>query len=234
MSSFIAANATATIRAGRSNALLLAAAMELQYIDAAGGQLGFDLGCRVGQRRHRCAAGCSRWFSGIESLVPYRIEPLVARHCAGVLRVLNHHIARSFAAYRSAPGDEALFERYLELAENHPAYVVVDDDEGVVGFAFTHAYHAARGFARVAEVTYFLLPNHTRKGLGTELLELLVRDAKAAGVTSLLAQMSSLNHEGRRFHEQRGFRTCGTLEQVGEKFGQIFDVVWMQLPIISP
>jgi phosphinothricin acetyltransferase len=47
-------------------------------------------------------------------------------------------------------------------------------------------------------------------------------------ITSLLANISSRNRQSLEFHLRNGFRECGRFLKVGHKFGEAFDVVWMQ------
>jgi L-amino acid N-acyltransferase YncA len=48
-------------------------------------------------------------------------------------------------------------------------------------------------------------------------------------VDTILASISSRNDGSIRFHKKNGFRECGRFRRVGRKFGQDFDIVWMQL-----
>ena len=54
------------------------------------------------------------------------------------------------------------------------------------------------------------------------------QQAEEKGITSLLASISSLNKLSLHFHKKNGFRECGRFERIGEKNGQIFDVIYMQ------
>jgi phosphinothricin acetyltransferase len=83
-------------------------------------------------------------------------------------------------------------------------------------------------FSRTAEVTYFIHPDHTGKGLGKLLLGFLEKGAVEKGITNILANISSLNPRSIEFHQKNGFIKCGRLRNVGKKNGQEFDTVWMQ------
>lgn len=98
----------------------------------------------------------------------------------------------------------------------------------VVGFGFLRPYRNTEAFRHTAEITYFILPEHTRKGLGKRLLNVLEREADKMGITTLLANISSLNKQSLKFHKKNGFKRCGTFRKIGTKFGGDFDVVWMQ------
>ncbi len=85
-----------------------------------------------------------------------------------------------------------------------------------------------QAFRHSAEITYFVRPELTGKGLGTQMLEHLERAGKEIGITTLLASISSLNEGSIRFHERHGFSMCGRFARVGIKNGVVFDTVWMQ------
>lgn len=47
-------------------------------------------------------------------------------------------------------------------------------------------------------------------------------------VSSILAGISSRNDGSIAFHGSLGFRECGRFLAIGRKWGESFDVVWMQ------
>jgi phosphinothricin acetyltransferase len=58
--------------------------------------------------------------------------------------------------------------------------------------------------------------------------ERLMHVAGEKGITSILAGISSLNSASIAFHKKQGFQECGRFLKIGRKWGQDFDVVWMQ------
>jgi phosphinothricin acetyltransferase len=83
-------------------------------------------------------------------------------------------------------------------------------------------------FSKTAEITYFIHPDHTGKGIGTKLLRLLEKEGMQKGITNILANISSLNPRSVDFHKKNGFIECGRFKNVGRKKGKLFDTVWMQ------
>jgi phosphinothricin acetyltransferase len=83
-------------------------------------------------------------------------------------------------------------------------------------------------FSHTSEITYFIDSDHTGKELGKTLLEFLEREGRERGITTILANISSLNTGSISFHKNNGFTECGRFKKVGKKNGQIFDTVWMQ------
>jgi len=161
----------------------------------------------------------------------YTFEDLSDQHRSAVTDIFNYYIANSFAAYPESPVGYEVFDRFLEMAGGYPAVVVKDETGAVVGFAFLHPYRRDSTFRRTAEFTAFILPGHTGQGLGTQILERFVEQAREGGIATLLANISSRNAPSLRFHRKKGFRECGRFRRVGRKFGADFDVVWMQLEL---
>lgn len=156
----------------------------------------------------------------------YTLEPMTIDHRQGVVEIFNYYIEHSFAAFFEKPIPEQWYDRILEATRHYPSCVARDENGQVVGFAFLKPHHPA--LRRTAEITYFLRPGHTRKGLGTLLLDRMVDGARTLGVDSILASISSPNEASLAFHRRHGFVECGRFVAVGHKHGQDFDVVWMQ------
>jgi L-amino acid N-acyltransferase YncA len=134
-------------------------------------------------------------------------EPMQEEHRNGVIDVLNYYIENSFAAY--------------------PAYVLKDGGN-IIGYGGLRADDPMPVFNKTAEVSYFILPEHTGKGLGRKLLEKLEAEAKQKDILGIVDGISSLNTGSIRFHEANGFALCGTIRKAGCKKDTHFDVVTMQ------
>jgi L-amino acid N-acyltransferase YncA len=196
-------------------------------------RVGFD---STDQRRLRPRREPTKPLRGLTEepiTMAYALEPLRDEHRKAVIDIFNHYIARTFAAYPDGAevvGYES-FDRFLAMSRGYPAIAVTDDAGVVVGFAFLHAYRPGRAFRRSAELTCFILPEHTRRGIGTAILERFTSSAKELGIRTLLASVSSRNEGSLAFHRGHGFVECGRLRRIGEKFGEAFDIVWMQLDL---
>ncbi|MGD9100691.1 MAG: GNAT family N-acetyltransferase [Anaerolineae bacterium] len=163
----------------------------------------------------------------------YSFEEISERHRTGVINVFNYYVANGFAVYSSEPVDYDAFDRLLKIAQAYPSLVVKDDSGEVVGYAFLSSYHPADSFRRTTKIAYFIMPEHTGKGLGATILEKLVAQAREQEIEIILANISSRNEGSLRFHCRHGFRECGRFRRIGQKFGKDFDVVWMQLDLKS-
>jgi L-amino acid N-acyltransferase YncA len=158
----------------------------------------------------------------------YELHSLVETDRTAVVAIFNHFVQHSFAAYPEEPVGAEFFDRVLALSKGYPAVSVKTDAGEVVGFGFLRAFHPAGTFRRTAEVSYFILPEHTGRGIGDKMLSHFTKEAQAIGIDNLLASVSSLNEQSLRFHTKAGFERCGRFGAVGRKSCRDFDVVWFQ------
>lgn len=158
----------------------------------------------------------------------YYMEELSDKYRKPVIDIFNYFIENSFAAFPDIRVDYDFFDKILNMARGYPSVVVKDGINNVIGFAFLHAYHPIETFKRVAEISYFIMPEYNRKGIGKSILERFNDNARKLNIDSLLACISSLNEKSIRFHMKNGFKECGRFQNIGRKFGMDFDVIWMQ------
>lgn len=153
------------------------------------------------------------------------IRTMQESDCDAVMRIFNHYATTGFAAYPDSPLPPQFFSL---LREGALSAVVLDVDGVIAGFGLLKPFLPFPVFRKTGMLTYFIAPEATGKGFGTRLLERFFEDARRIGLKTLVANMSSMNEPGIRFHKRHGFREAGNLSGVGEKFGKPFDVLWMQ------
>jgi phosphinothricin acetyltransferase len=158
----------------------------------------------------------------------YSFEDMSEQHREAVVDIYNHFVEKSFAAYPDRPFGYEIFDYFRNISDGYPAVVVKDGQGLVVGVAFMSPFHSVGTFRRTAVVSYFILPSHTRKGVGRAILDRFESASRSMGVELILAHVSSRNQDSLQFHRANGFEECGRLRRVGTKFGKDFDVVWFQ------
>jgi L-amino acid N-acyltransferase YncA len=142
--------------------------------------------------------------------------------------IFNYYVENSFAAYPENRLPYQAFDMFLKMSNGFPTGSIKDQNGKIVGFGMLRAHNPMPTFSQTAEVTYFIHPDHTGKGLGKILLDFLEKGAVEKDITNILANISSLNPNSIKFHEKNGFIECGRFRRVGKKRGREFDTVWMQ------
>jgi L-amino acid N-acyltransferase YncA len=159
------------------------------------------------------------------------LKPMTGADRLTVIDIFNYYIENSFAAYPEQKVSYDFFDILLKAREGYPAVVAGDETGTIAGFGMLRAFHPSPTFSKTAEISYFIKPEWTHRGIGKMMLNLLIQKAEEKGLTSLLASISSLNNPSIHFHQNNGFVECGRFIAIGEKKGQVFDVVYMQKKI---
>ena len=158
----------------------------------------------------------------------YKLEPVSLEDGDQIIDIFNYYVESSFAAYPESKVPNEFFGSFLNLTQGYPFLVAKDTSGKVVGFGSLRPYSPLSTFSRVAEITNFISPEHTGIGIGQQILDSLLDQARRMGIVTVLASISSLNHASLAFHKKNGFVECGRFVGIGRKMGQGFDVVWMQ------
>lgn len=158
----------------------------------------------------------------------YSINPISKSDRESIIDIFNHYVENSFSAYPEAKLPYQAFDRLLQMSNDFPTGAISDHNGNVIGFGMLRAYNPMPAFSQTVEVTYFIHPEYTGKGLGGRLLNFLEKGAIAKGITNILANVSSLNPGSIAFHKKNGFVECGEFQKVGRKKNQEFNVVWLQ------
>lgn len=159
------------------------------------------------------------------------LRPLQQTDVPEMNRIFNYYVEHSFAAYTQEKAPLEFTKGFLEQGQSLGALGVVDLSDRLLGFGVLRPYSPWKTFEGTALVTYFLDPDSVGQGLGTRLLEALEQKARAAGIRTLLAHVSSKNDASLSFHTGKGFQQCGCFHAIGEKHGEVFDVVWFEKTI---
>lgn len=160
------------------------------------------------------------------------IREATSEDIQGMLEIFNYYVENSFAAYLETPVGPDFFQiTHDESGQNkneHFPFYVIEGKNKVVGIGTLRPYLPFRNLLHTGVLSYFILPEYTKKGLGTRLLNTLSKDAQKRNMKSLLANVSSKNEASLNFHLKHGFVECGRFKAVGTKFGAYFDIVWLQ------
>lgn len=112
----------------------------------------------------------------------------------------------------------------------YPAFMITDKDEPI-GYCFLTYYKKRQAYDRSAELSVYLKPGFTCRGIGTLALGHLEAAARGSGIRVLVGTICGENHASIRLMEKAGFTRCACLNNIGEKFGKVMDVVMYQMEI---
>ena len=146
----------------------------------------------------------------------------------GILAIFNDVIATSTSVFSEDP--VSLENRQAWFADRRARgfpVLVVRDGGGVAGFGSFGDFRAWPGYRFTVEHTVHVRADRRGHGIGTALIEALVERARARGVHTMIAGVDSQNEGSWRLHERLGFVECARIPQVGFKWGNWLDLVFL-------
>lgn len=143
--------------------------------------------------------------------------------------IYNHYVEESTATFDLLPVSSSEIDRLIHEATPHFPFLVYDTGEGIAGYCYAHSWKSKAAYRHTWEITIYLAPEHTGKGIGEALMRQLIADCRKKGCKVLIADITAENEGSRQFHERFGFTQVSHFRQVGRKFGRWLDVIDYQL-----
>lgn len=110
----------------------------------------------------------------------------------------------------------------------HP-WLVVEDEQGVAGYATASEFRPKRAYRTTVESTIYLRPGTAGRGLGTVLYGALMDALDAGEFRVAIALITLPNDPSVGLHEKLGFTRTGVLPEVGFKHDAWRDVgIWLR------
>ena len=132
-----------------------------------------------------------------------------------------------------APSPEEM-ERRIEATADRLPWLVVSDDETVVGYAYA-VPHASRGaYAWAVDTSIYLDAAVQGRGAGTALYRELLERLRVLGYVSAFAGIALPNAASVALHERVGFSATGSFPAAGFKLGRWIDVSLWRCQLAEP
>ncbi|GAA2278823.1 N-acetyltransferase [Streptomyces ruber] len=173
------------------------------------------------------------------------IRPATPEDVRTIAAINAHYVTETLATFDEEPRSTDEWLRVLEdrnarglpflVAELAVPHVPDDHTASVVGYAYASPWRPKPAYRHTAEDTVYLAPGHTGRGLGTALLDALLKGSAAAGVRRMIAVIADTGDGGSvALHRRFGFTEAGRLTAVGRKHGRWIDTLLMQRALEHP
>jgi L-amino acid N-acyltransferase YncA len=128
------------------------------------------------------------------------------------------------------PTAAEMAERIVKAAATH-AWLVLEDDGQVVGYAYGGPMKPRPAYRWSCEVSVYVSPTHHRTGAGRRLYEALFTRLTARGYRTAVAGVTLPNPASEALHKSLGFEPIGIYRNIGWKHETWHDVAWSQRPL---
>ena len=148
--------------------------------------------------------------------------------------IYNHYVDCSTCTFDLTR--ESLAERiaWLEArTDRHPVVVCLHEQQ-IIGWGSLSQWNPRPGYARTAEVSFYVRHDWHRRGVGRLILSDLIARARRLKHRVLIGGASADQVASIRLQEDFGFVKVAHFRDVGYKFGRWLDVVYFQLHLDAP
>ncbi|MBQ8300592.1 MAG: N-acetyltransferase [Clostridia bacterium] len=143
-----------------------------------------------------------------------------------LLEIYNYEVEHGVATLdlekkTFADREKWFFEHQSDI---HPLFVY-EKDEKVAGYANLSPYREKEAYKSTVELSVYVGKAHQGQGIATALLdEILAYARENYEIHNVVSVITSGNEVSIRLHEKFGFEFCGTIREVGMKFGKYLDI----------
>ncbi len=156
------------------------------------------------------------------------IKPAEEWDVPAILDITNAAVRSTTALWVSTPYSYEERLRWFRQRKDEGWPVLVAHESGqVLGFGSYGPFRAYEGYARTVEHSVYVDAGARKRGIGRALLEALTEEASRQAMHVMVGAITANNIASVALHEQCGFVKGGVLPQVGLKFGNWLDLLFM-------
>jgi phosphinothricin acetyltransferase len=157
------------------------------------------------------------------------IRPVTPEDAEAICGIYNYYVLNTAVTFEEEPVSAAEMRTRIEtVTKDFPWYVYEEDGE-LIAYAYLHSYNPRGAYRFTVEDSIYIKNGRQKTGIGTQLLRLLIGDAKKRGKHSVMAILGIPNAASEALHKKYGFRKMATLDEIGFKFGRWVDVSFWKL-----
>ncbi|MFR3729970.1 N-acetyltransferase family protein [Lacrimispora sp.] len=150
-----------------------------------------------------------------------------------LLDIYNYEVEHGFATFDLTP--KSMEERMVWFrehnVENHPL-IVAEADGKAVGYASLSSYRPKEAYKTTVELSVYVDREYRRKGIAGKLTSRIIEIARERDdIHTVISVITGGNEASCLLHEHLGFVHCGTMKEMGMKFGKMLDIVNYQLMV---
>lgn len=164
-----------------------------------------------------------------------QIRSAVAADAERLLKIYAYYVEETAITFDYEVPSLEEFRRKMEHTLQKYPFLVLENSEGIQGYAYAGPFVGRAAYDHSCEVTIYLDHSSQKRGYGRLLYEALETELKNRGILNLYACIGDpieedayLNRNSEQFHQHLGFTKVGEFHQCGFKFGRWYNMIWME------
>lgn len=173
--------------------------------------------------------------------VPFTIRIARIEDAEQILNVYSPYVIKTAITFEhEVPTLSDISQRIENTIPRYPYLVAENQDGKLLGYAYASKLKERAAYDWAAELSIYIAKEHHRCGIGEALLHSIESCLIRQNITNLNACISYSetedelhNNDSLRFHKRLGFEKVAHFHKCGYKFGQWWDIIWMEKFISS-
>ena len=149
------------------------------------------------------------------------------RDLSAITDIYNYEVINGVATFDIKPKSTEERQQWFDLhnKENHPLIVAEDEEGKICGYASLSPYREKEAYRSCVELSVYVAHDSRRQGIATALMSEIINLAKKDKSThTVVSVITAGNEASKKPHERFGFDFCGTISEVGIKFGKYLSI----------
>lgn len=148
--------------------------------------------------------------------------------------ILETAITFDLVPYTVEQRRESWFDHYAETGRHRLMVAECDTTTSlvgphkVIGYASSSQFAAKAAYDTSVETSIYVAAEFASSGVGSELYRSLFKALESEDVHRAYAGVTLPNEASMAIHRKFGFHQVGLFQEVGRKFGQYWDVAWLE------
>jgi L-amino acid N-acyltransferase YncA len=156
------------------------------------------------------------------------VREATERDAGACAAIYAPYVTDTAISFETEPPTAADMAQRIAAASRSHAWLVLEDDGRVVGYAYGVPFRGRAAYRWSCEVSVYMELARRRTGGGRLLYERLLARLAERGFLTAVAGMTLPNEASVALHRALGFEPVGTYRRIGYKHGRWHDVAWTQ------
>jgi L-amino acid N-acyltransferase YncA len=158
----------------------------------------------------------------------HKVRAASVKDAAACAAIYAPYVADTAITFETDPPSRAEMAERISAASRTHAWLVLEHQGRVVGYAYGAPIHTRPAYRWACEVSVYLEVGRRRGGGGRALYDALLTRLTERGFRVAIAGMTLPNDASVGLHRAMGFEPVGTYRRIGFKHGAWHDVAWRQ------
>lgn len=159
------------------------------------------------------------------------VKSAIVEDAEDILAIYRPYVLNTAISFEiEVPSIKEMAQRIINYSNKYPFLVATISDK-IVGYAYSNAFSPRKAYEYSCEVSVYIDESFRGLGVGSLLYQQMEEELKTRGIVQLISCITASNKNSVSFFEHRAFTKAGQIPNIGYKFGQWHDVIWMMKTI---